>query len=213
VHVAGSGLEADRDFFPKCERWSHGGMPESPLSPLLKTARDYLDAASTRLDKNQLSHQAAGYGLTLLMRILDEVRTELDSYELAELAAVYDTLAVQAADISGLDAAAAFRALAVFCNDDKARLLVQGQPPATPEQLSLLRRRLLWITVTYEAPPEGRSRRVTEIAYRNAEGGLRSSQASLEFGYEDLPDRVRARLLASGQQAVRYQLYPASPGN
>ena len=185
-------------------------MTESPLSPYIKTARDYLEAAGARLDKDQRVHQAVGYGVKLLTRVLGDVRTELDGYEMAELAAVYDTLAIQVAELLQLDAPDAFRALAEFCHDKNAQRLVRGQPPPTPELLQLFRSRLLWITVTYEAPPGEPSRRISEIAYTNASGELRSGKASLEFGYEDLPDRVRERLLASGQQAVRYQLYPTS---
>jgi hypothetical protein len=44
----------------------------------------------------------------------------------------------------------------------------------------------------------------------NAGGGLRSTAATAELGYEELPGRVRGRLIASGRDAVRYQLYPAA---
>lgn len=185
-------------------------MTESPLSPLIKTARDYLAAAGTQLRHDQPVQQAVGYGVRLLTQVLDEVRTELDGYELAELTAVYDTLAIQLAEALDLDAAAAFLALAEFCGDQNAVRLVHGQPAPTPGQLRLLRSRLLWITVTYEAPTGEPSKRVTEISYVNASGALRSAAATVEFGYEDLPDRVRRRMIATGQEAVRYQLYPAS---
>jgi hypothetical protein len=183
-----------------------------PLSrPQVKTARDYLDAARARLAKDPLVQRAADYGLRMLSRVIEEVRGEIDGWEMAELASVYDTLTLLIAEVLDIDAGAAFRALAVLCSDDEALRLTRGQPEPTSEHLRLLRSRVLWITVTYEAGESGagHSLRIAEIAYKNAAGELRSARSTLELGYEDLPARARERMLASGQPAIRYQLYPA----
>ena len=103
-----------------------------------------------------------------------------------------------------------FCALVVLCDDKEAFRLTRGQPEPAPGLLRLLRERVLWVTVTYDSGAGGRCGRVTEIAYRNAAWDLRSARAAVEFGYEDLPAQVRERMMTGGQQAVRYQLYPAS---
>ncbi len=184
-------------------------MNDSPRGQHAKTARDYLEAARALLGKDPRLQRAAEYGLRMLSRALDEIRGELDGWEMAELAAVYDTLAVLVAEALDIDATDAFRMLAVLCGDEDARRLTRGQPAPTSGQLQWLRGRVLWVTVTYESGSGGRSRRVAEIVYKNSAGDLRSAKAALEFGYEDLPGRVRERMMTDGQQAVRYQLYPA----
>jgi hypothetical protein len=186
-------------------------MNDSLLGPHIKTARDYLDAARARLTNDRGVQWAADYGLRMLSRLLDEVRGEIDGWEMAELAAVYDTLALLMAEALDLDSSQAFRALAVLCSDDEALRLTRGQPEPTSAQMQLLRSRVIWITVTYESAANGRSRRVTEITYENAAGELRSAKSALDFSYEDLPNHVRDRMTASGKRAFRYQLYPA-PG-
>ena len=184
-------------------------MNDSPRGPHAKTARDYLEAARARLGKDHRLQWATEYGLRMLLRVLDEIHGEIDGWEMAELAAVYDTLAVLVAEGLDIDSTDAFRTLAVLCDDEDALRLTRGQPEPTSGQLQLLRGRVLWVTVTYECGSGGRSRRVTEIAYKNSTGGLRSAKAALELGYEDLPGRVRERMMTGGQETVRYQLYPA----
>ena len=124
-------------------------------------------------------------------------------------ASVYDSLALLVGEALDIDASRAFRTLAVLCNDEEARRLTRGQPTPTSSDLQLLRGRVVWITVTYESRADGRSRRSAEVTYKSRAGDLRSVKSALDFGYEDLPGRVRERMMASGQQAVRYQLYPA----
>jgi hypothetical protein len=188
-------------------------MTESPRGARAGTARDYLEAARARLGKDHRVQRAADYGLRLLSRLLDEVRGEIDGWEMAELTAVYDTLALLVADALGLGAADAFRSLAVICGDEDALRLTRGQPEPDQAFLRLLHDRVLWVTVTYESEPRGQSRRVTEVAYKNAAGNLWAAKATVNFAYEDLPGRVRGRMLTGGQRAVRYQLYPApAPG-
>lgn len=185
-------------------------MTKSYLTPSITTAREYLNAARARLCGGRPTQQAAGYGVGLLSRLLDRVRWDLDGYEMAELTSVYDTLAVQVADLLGLDPRTAFVGLTVLCDDQNARRLVQDQPQPAAEEERLLRSRLLWITVTYEAAPDRPVRRITGIAYRKDDGSLKSGTTSLEFGYEDLPERVRERMLRTGHPTVRFQLYPVA---
>jgi hypothetical protein len=180
-------------------------MTEKPRSEHGKTARDYLKAASAQLGKGRLVQRTAEYGVRLLSQALDEI----DGWELAELAAVYDTLAMLLAQGLGLNETDAFRALSVLCGDADALRLTRGQPEPDTELLRLLRGQIVWVTVTYESAAGGRSRRVAEVAYRNSCGKLRSARTTVDFGYEDLPGRVRERMLSGGRQAVRYQLYPA----
>jgi hypothetical protein len=184
-------------------------MRESPRSARAGAARDYLEGARARPGKGSRVQRAADCGLRLLSRLLDGVRGEIDGWEMAELAAVYDTLATLVADTLGLDAADALSALALLCGDEEALRLTRGRPETNLAMLGLLMDGLLWVTVTYESGPRGQSLRVTEVAYRKATGDLRSAKAAVEFAYEDLPGRVRERMLTTGQHAVRYQLYPA----
>ena len=60
-------------------------MNDSLLGPHIKTARDYLDAARARMTRDRPVQWAADYGLRLLSRLLDEVRGEIDGWEMAEL--------------------------------------------------------------------------------------------------------------------------------
>jgi hypothetical protein len=184
-------------------------MNDSLLGPHIKTAKDYLTAARARLARDRPAQWAADYGLRLLSRLLDEVRGEIDGWEMAELAAVYDTLALLIAKALDIDSDRAFRALAVLCADEEARRLTRGQPAPASADLQLLRGRVVWITVTYASLADGRSQRIAEITYKSSAGDLRADRSEVEFGYEDLPGRVRERMLAGGQDTVRYQLYPA----
>ena len=184
-------------------------MNDSIIGPHIKTAKDYLDAARARIARDRPSQWAADYGLRLLSRLLDEVRGEIDGWEMAELAAVYDTLALLVAEVLDTDTGRAFRVLAVVCGDEEARRLTRGQPEPTTADLQLFRSRVLWITVTYETQSGGRSRRIVEITHKTMTGDLRLAKSALDFDYEDLPDRVRKRMTAGLKQAIRYQLYPA----
>jgi hypothetical protein len=197
------------DFRRKSAAWSHERMTDSARGPRAKTAGEYLRAARARLEKDRRVQGAAQYGLRLLSQILDELRGEIDGWEMAELTAVYDTLAMLVADALDIEAAEAFRALAVLCDDKEALRLTRGQAEPTSKLLRLLRERLLWVTVTYDSGMDGRCGRVTDVAYRNAVGDPMSARAAVELGYDDLPGRVRERMISGGQQAVRYQLYPA----
>jgi hypothetical protein len=181
-------------------------MTDSYLSPLIMTARECLDAAWARVDRP--AQQVVGHGVDLLSRLLDQARSDVDAYEMAELASVYDALAVQVADLAGMDTGAAFVALVVLCQDQTARQLVGGQPPPEPSHLGLLRGLLLWITVTYQTAPRGPASRTTALVHRDPGGQLRSRTTRLECGYEDLPGRIRTRMLATGQRGIRFQLYP-----
>jgi hypothetical protein len=185
-------------------------MNDSLISPGLKSARDYLEAARTRLPRDKPIHHAADYGLRLLTQVLDEVRDEVDGWEMAEVAAVYDTLTLLVAQALGVNANQSFRALAVLCEDEEALRLTRGQPEPPPALLQRLRSQLIWITVTYESAPNGKSQRIVDITHRNAAGDLRSAKSKIDFGYDDLPEPVRKRMLASGQSAVRYELFRAS---
>jgi hypothetical protein len=198
-------------------------MNDSDINPLAQTARDYLaaartrlakehDAARTRTDLEPAFQLLAAYGLRMLARFLAEALGDIDEWEIAELASVYDTLALLIKEALGIDKDAAFRMLAVLCGDDDARRQTKGQAAPAAADLQLLRRQLMWVTVTYEHESGSRCRRTTEIAYQIAAGDPRNRRAELDIGYEDLPDRVRRRMFASRQQAVRYQLYPAPGG-
>jgi len=184
-------------------------MNDSVLGPHVKTARGYLDAVRAWLGGDRGVQQAAGYGLRMLWRILDEVRGEIDGWEMAELAAVYDALALLIAEALDLDSSQAFNALAVLCSDAEALRLTRGQPEPIFAQMQLLRSQVIWITVTYGSAAHGRGWRLTEIAFKNAAGDLRSTKSTVDFRYDDLPKHVRGRMTGSGQRAIRYQLYPA----
>jgi hypothetical protein len=147
---------------------------------------------------------------------MNDSRDKIDGWDMAELAELYDTLAALIARALELDMDQAFRALAVLCDDDGGLRLPGGQPEPAATHIRLLHSRVLWITVTYESRPDGRGQRVAEVTYQAAAGDLCSARSTLAFGYDDLPSRARQRMLASGQRAVCYQLYPApdprSPG-
>lgn len=187
-------------------------MKESPLSPLISTAKGYLDEAQERLKAGRRPRDlAAGYGLDLLTRLLADVERDLAEREIAEVAVVYDTLAGQVAEVFGIAPPEAFRLLVELCADEEARLLLTDQAEPSADLLAQMRSRLVWITVTYQAPPGGRCRRSAEIVYRVRGGGPVSRKVTQELAWEDLPDRARERLLIGEVQAVRYQLYPAAP--
>lgn len=141
---------------------------------------------------------------------MNDSRDKIDGWETAELAAVHDTLAALIARALELGMDHAFRVLAALCDEDEGRRLSRGQPEPTATHLRSLHSRVLWITVTYESGPDGDGQRAAEITYQTTDGDLRSARSALAFGYDDLPGRVRQRMLASGQRAVCYQLYPAS---
>ncbi|RKS74312.1 hypothetical protein BZB76_2823 [Actinomadura pelletieri DSM 43383] len=186
-------------------------MKEPPLSPVFTTAKGYLEHARRRLDTRDPQDRAIAYGLDLLAQVVSGVEKDLSTHETAEVAVVYDTLASQVADVFGMDVPDAFRALVELCDDPSARLLVTGQPEPDATRLAALRSRLVWATVTYQAPVGGRCRRTTEIVYRSREGDPRSQKVAQQFGWEDLPDRARERLVLGEVPAVRYQLYPPKP--
>jgi hypothetical protein len=175
-----------------------------------------------RLYRDQPAQQVVGHGVDLLSRLLDEAQSDTDAYQMAELASMYDALAAQVADLTGLDPGLTFVALVELCEDETARQLIGGQPLPEPSHLHLLRGLLLWVTVTYEtAPghetvpgyetaPRGPASRTTAIVHRNPAGELKSRTTRLECGYEDLPSPVRTRMLATGQRGVRFQLYPGA---
>jgi hypothetical protein len=183
-------------------------MDEARISPLLRSASDYLDAAAQRVAaRGKVQHLAAGYGVQLLARLLDRVRGGLDEREFAEVTAVYDLLADEAVKAFGLpDTAAAFRALAELCDDPEAGRLLAAQPPAAPGHLRLLRDRVLWITVTYHGGERpGRECRIIYTGPGN--GDPLAVHAFVDFPYEDLPARARARMIQTGQPTVRFELY------
>ncbi|MFC4055082.1 hypothetical protein ACFOY4_35795 [Actinomadura syzygii] len=186
-------------------------MKESPLSPLINTAKGYLQQARESLDADRRPDLAIAYGLDLLGRVLSEAQKELAEGDMAEVAVVYDALAGQVAEVFGMSVPEAFRALAELCDDSSARLLVAGQPAPDAAQLALLRSGLVWITVTYQVPRGRRCRRSAEIVYRARDGAPVSRKVTQEFGWEDLPDRSRERILTGDARTVRYQLYPAKP--
>jgi hypothetical protein len=186
-------------------------MKESPLSPLISTAKGYLDEAQERLKLGRRPGLAVAYGLDLLTRLLTDVERDLAEREIAEVAVVYDTLAGQVADVFGITSPEAFRLLVELCDDEEARLLLTDQPEPSVALLAQMRSRLVWVTVTYQAPPGGRCRRSAEIVYKGREGAPVSRKVTQELVWEDLPDRARERLLTGVVQTVRYQLYPAVP--
>ncbi|WP_329179196.1 hypothetical protein [Streptomyces sp. NBC_01477] len=186
-------------------------MTDLPLKALLESAKSQLQQARNQpRDASVQSRIVLAYGLELLARLLDGVQSGLEDGELVEVALVYDTLATETARLFTLAVPEAFRALVELCDDTRARRLLAGQPAASPDVLDLLRRRLIWLTVTYEWPAAGPRRRVVEIVHRTPQGALLSCDVAQAVSWQDLPDRVRSRLLAGTGQAVRYQLYPDS---
>jgi hypothetical protein len=134
---------------------------------------------------------------------------QIDGWETAELAAIYDTLAGLVADALGLDVTDALGALAALTGAHDLFQPASGRPELDLARPRLVCAPVLWITVTYETGPGGRGRRVTEVAYQDAAGDPRTASAAAEFGAGSLPGRARERMRAGGQRAVRYQLYPA----
>ncbi|MFE1318039.1 hypothetical protein [Kitasatospora phosalacinea] len=188
-------------------------MTDSSLKAWLDYAKSQV--AQARNQPRTGSPQAGialAYGLELLGRVIEGVQSDLEGGELVEVAIVYETLATETARLLELAEPEAFRALVELCDDNRARLLLTGQPAASAEVLELLRQRLVWLTVTYDWPSEGPSRRVVEIVHHSAAGALRSCTATQSMEWQELPDRVRARMLGGTDRKVRYQLFPATAG-
>lgn len=111
----------------------------SPVSPAIRTVSNYLKVAQPRFRLHGPITSAAAnatisYGLRILAQVLERTSDDLDAYELAERAAVYDTLAGLVADRLGIAHDDAFRALVELCPDELASQLVRGHP--TPPSLA-----------------------------------------------------------------------------
>lgn len=186
-------------------------MTASPLTPVLTTARSYLEHAlrekGIRRSGRFLAGAAIDYGLECLIRVTDELGAEIADRELAEVALVYNTLAEQVAELLGVPVPDAFRALVELCADEAALPLVREPPAVDPGLLELLRRHMVWITVTYHAWRPWPCRRVIEIVHSPPEGDVLSRKVSHVIGWKDLPEDVRQRILTRRRQAVRFQLY------
>jgi len=193
-------------------------MTESPPNPLAGTARAYLARARQEWDsfqdgsrlRSQLVDAAAICAVELLKRLLDNPAAGLADEEMAEIALVYQTAAERVAPLIGRPIDEVLPALIELCDDETARPLIRGLPPSGPELLALLRRSLLWMTVTYQVPAGEPSRRVVEILFdqTGTHRNIRKFSDVTELRWKDVPADVRQRALAKRQQAVRFRLYP-----
>lgn len=191
-------------------------MTERPPKP--STAREYLARAQhewksyregSRL-KGQLAEAAAICAVTLLERLMDSPAAGFADEETAEIALVYQTVAERVAPLVGRRIDEVLPALIELCDDEKARPLIHDLRPSSPELLALLRRSLLWVTVTYQVPPGKPSRRLIEILFdrTGTRQNIRKFSDVTELRWEDVPADVRQRAIAKRQQAIRFRLYP-----
>lgn len=185
----------------------------SPVGPAIRTVSNYLKVAQPRFRIHGPTTSAAanatiGYGLRILAQVLEKTSDDLDAYEMAERAVIYDTLAGLVADRFDITQDDAFRALVELCPDELASQLVHGQPVPPLAHVELLQKQLGIVTVKYERGQDTRFSRVTEIVFRaDGEKWPRVTEV-IELTYEDIPRMARERLIYENKDAVRYQLYP-----